>query len=128
MDQRRRRRIAAGNTQQLLRLKALLTPRFGGIAFAFASGKALRVLVPYLMLTALLGSWALAPVSTPFACLAAMQSSVYLMAALVAWLDPKVPGAIRAVCYLVNGHVAGLIGSIRYLAGLESGRWTRVTQ
>lgn len=127
MDQRRRRRIAAGNTQQLLRLKALLAPRFGGIAFAFASGKALRVLVPYLMLAALLGSWALASTSALFALLAAGQTCVYAVAALVAWRNLPVPGAIRAVCYLVNGHVAGLLGSLRYLSGLERGRWTRIT-
>lgn len=126
MDQRRRRRIAAGNMQQLLRLKALLAPRFGGIAFAFASGKALRVLVPYLMVVSLVGCWALAPSSLLFAALAMGQTCVYLTAALAPCLRRWLPGPVKAVCYLVNGHFAGLVGSMRYLLGLEQGRWSRV--
>jgi hypothetical protein len=41
-DYRRRshKRIAAGNVQQVLRLKELLRFRYGGTAFVFASGKA----------------------------------------------------------------------------------------
>ena len=60
MDHQRRKRIAAGNLQQLLRLKHLLLPKYKGVAFTFASGKGLRVLVPFLMYTTLIGSILLA--------------------------------------------------------------------
>jgi len=110
-DQYRRRRIAAGNLQQLLWLWQLLLPRYRGIAFAFASGKALRVVMPFLMLSSLFGSLMLAPGSWPFAVLGIGQLLLYGMA---------------ASHYLVSGHIQGLLGVVRYLAGLERGRWQRV--
>ncbi|HEY5718752.1 MAG TPA: glycosyltransferase family 2 protein [Gammaproteobacteria bacterium] len=128
LDARRRRRIAAGNLQQAWRLRRLLHPRYRGIAFAFASGKALRAVMPLLLLLALAGSLALAPASPWFALLAALQLAVY-GTALFRQLRPgaRVPRLVSTLHYLVSGHVAGLIGGLRYLAGLERGRWQRAT-
>ncbi|NMV11706.1 glycosyltransferase family 2 protein, partial [Vibrio parahaemolyticus] len=42
-DFKRRLRISAGNMQQLMQLKKLLLPRYRGTAFAFLSGKVLRL-------------------------------------------------------------------------------------
>ena len=80
-DHYRRRRIAAGNCQQLLRLKHLMLPRHGGVAFTFFSGKGLRVLMPFLMLIALIGSLILAVNSPLFAVLALLQVTLYALAA-----------------------------------------------
>ncbi|HYN77144.1 MAG TPA: glycosyltransferase family 2 protein, partial [Lamprocystis sp. (in: g-proteobacteria)] len=63
LDRSRRRRIAAGNMQQLIRMSSLLRPSHQWVAFVFASGKALRAVMPFLLLLILIGSAALAPVS-----------------------------------------------------------------
>ena len=128
LDQRRRRRIASGNLQQAWRLRRLLHPRHRGVAFAFASGKALRAVMPFLLLATLAGSLWLAPQSLPFALLAAAQLLVYT-AALWRQFNPRtrVPGVVNTLHYLVSGHVAGLVGGVRYLAGLDRGHWRRAT-
>ncbi|MCP3870929.1 MAG: glycosyltransferase family 2 protein [Gammaproteobacteria bacterium] len=128
MDQQRRRRIAAGNLQQLLRLKRLLLPRYGSVAFAFASGKGLRVLMPFLMLATLFGSLLLATEHPFFALMAAVQLLVYALAAWYMLFQPRSAHRhIRTLAYLVSGHLAGMTGTLRYLLGLERGRWSRAT-
>ena len=124
MDLRRRRRIAAGNLQQLVLLHRLLHPRYGSTAFVFASGKALRSLMPLLLIISLLGSLTLAPQSTFFAAAAAAQATIYILALLrhaapeLAWPKP-----IETIHYMVSGHLAGLVGATRYLLGLEGRGW-----
>ncbi|WP_199243905.1 glycosyltransferase family 2 protein [Bacterioplanes sanyensis] len=127
MDFNRRIRISAGNLQQLWRLKTLLHPKHGWLAFNFASGKALRVLMPYLMLLALIGSLWLAPESWLFALLAGLQILVY---SLAVWGIGRQSShrITKALAYLVAGHAASLWGSLRYAMGLERGRWHRITQ
>lgn len=127
-DQQRRRRIAAGNLQQLLRLKRLLLPRYRGLAFAFASGKALRVLIPLLLINTFMGSIILAFNYEVFALLLLIQILIY---ALLSWhvlINPLSNHPfLHALSYLIKGHVANLIGSVRYLIGLEAGHWKRIT-
>jgi hypothetical protein len=89
LDTRRRRRIAAGNAQQLWRARGLLHPRHGGIALAFASGKALRVLMPFLLLVAAFGTLALAPSSPLFLILAICEAIGVVLALLGALLGPR---------------------------------------
>ena len=127
-DQRRRRRIAAGNMQQMIRLGRLLHPRHGALAFAFASGKALRALSPYLMILALAGSlWLALRGSALFSALAALQILFYATP-LPKLLRPgrRWPKPVELIHYLVAGHWAALVGGTRYLLGLEAGRWERV--
>jgi len=126
-DHQRRRRIAAGNCQQLLRLKRLLLPRYGGVAFTFLSGKALRVLMPFLMIITLIGSALLSMDYLLFAFVATVQLLAYLLAGWYLLFQPKMASRLtKTLAYLVSGHVAGLIGTVRYLCGLERGRWKRV--
>lgn len=127
MDHKRRRRIAAGNLQQLLRFRHLLNPKYKGVAFTFASGKALRVFMPWLMLITLVGSLSLAQDYWLFALLSLSQLAVYAIALFVLWLNPSfLPRIAKTLAYLVSGYIASLIGSTRYLMGLETGRWQRV--
>jgi len=114
-DQRRRRRIAAGNVQQLLRLWPLLHPRHGGVALAFLSGKALRVTMPALIVFALLGTLALAPHSGLFATLLAAQALGLLAALLGLRLGTRAPRLLAFAAYALAGHAAGLLGAFRYL-------------
>ena len=128
-DQRRRRRIAAGNMQQMIRLARVLHPRHGALAFAFASGKVLRTLSPFLMILALAGSiWEGLMGSLLFGVLAVLQILFYA-AAVPKLIQPERtwPKPVELIHYLVAGHWAALIGGSRYLLGLESGRWVRAS-
>ncbi|NLS12925.1 glycosyltransferase family 2 protein [Vibrio sp. SM6] len=128
-DFRRRLRIGAGNCQQLLRLMHLLHPRYRGVAFAFASGKALRVLMPFLMLWAFIGSLILSTTAWIFALAAVGQFALYGL--VLYWhlrRSTLTHKACKALDYLVVGHTANLIGCLRYLFGLENGHWQRVGQ
>ncbi|MFO6424521.1 glycosyltransferase family 2 protein [Motilimonas sp. KMU-193] len=127
MDSQRRKRIAAGNTQQLMRLHSILLGKAGiGVAFTFISGKALRVLMPFLMLASLLLSAWLSPQSWVFTSLLLIQLSLYALALLAPILDPRCPKLVRTINYLVLGHCANLIGSTRYLCGLQPHKWQKV--
>lgn len=127
VDYQRRQRIAAGNLQQLLRLKQLLLPKYKGVSFTFISGKGLRVLMPFLMITALIGSFILALESILFILLSALQLAAYLLAIWHINSQPKnAHRYIKNLAYLVQGHAASLTGCLRYLLGLERGRWKPV--
>jgi len=126
-DHQRRRRIAAGNIQQLLRLKSLLLPRHKGVAFSFISGKALRVMMPFLMILALLGSLILAFDYSSFMVLAILQLTAYGMAGWQLYFKAKDCNKVsKLLAYLVSGHLAGLIGTLRYLLRLDKGHWKKI--
>ena len=128
MDRTRRQRISAGNLQQLIRLKQLLRPRYRGVAFAFASGKGLRVAMPLLMLVALCGSWLLRDQSWFFLFAAWSQVALYTVAGLELMLKPSYfPKLFKTLGYIVGGHVAGLMGSLDYMLRSERKAWKRVT-
>jgi len=115
-DSQRRCRISAGNLQQAIRLKSLLLPRYRGTAFTFASGKVLRVLMPYLMITAFLGSVYLASIYTVFLFIAVAQSLIYFLYILQETLKFKNSFKLLLVLkYLVRGHLNGLKGSLSYM-------------
>lgn len=126
-DWQRRRRIAAGNLQQTLRLRKLLKYRFGATFFNFASGKALRAFMPFILLVLFLSSGWVSLSNAWFAALFAAQCLVYG----VAWyrhLNLEAPAAavVQTIYYLVSGHVNGFIGATRYIMGRERGNWRRV--
>lgn len=127
MDHQRRLRISAGNIQQLIRLKRLLLPRYRGVAFAFASGKALRVAMPFLMLTAYAGSLVLSQSSLFFFLAAVGQTLVY---GLAVWelnrARPLNSRLLKTLGYIVSGHSAGLLGCLQYLFNRRHGPWKRV--
>jgi cellulose synthase/poly-beta-1,6-N-acetylglucosamine synthase-like glycosyltransferase len=127
-DFRRRRRIGAGNMQQMLRHWRLLDPRRPGVALAFASGKGARPLVPFAMLIAFVGSIALAPSSALFAAAASAQTLGWLSVGIVA-LHPHArwPAPVRAVHYVAAAQLASGIGGVEYLAGRWRGPWARVS-
>lgn len=123
MERRRRRRIAAGNAQQLSRLLLILHPRHRGVAFAFASGKALRVVMPLLLTIGFVGGLTLARDSSLFAALAGLQIVGLLAAACGALLGAKAPRPLALARYLVAGHLASLEGVWRYATGEFSRPW-----
>ncbi|WGV99066.1 glycosyltransferase family 2 protein [Vibrio sp. YMD68] len=125
-DFKRRLRISAGNMQQVIQLFGLFNPRYKGVAFAFISGKGLRLVTPYLMLVCLTTSMMLMHHTLFFAALIG-QLTIYSIAGL-SLLFPSLFKCklCTLITYLVSGHFANFVGGLRYLLGFESGRWTRV--
>lgn len=114
-DFSRRLRISAGNMQQVILLANLFHPRFRHIAFAFFSGKGLRLLTPYLMMVALISS--LQMIHLPiFQVLVFAQLSVYVIG-LAGTMIPVINAnrVLQLIHYMLLGHAANLIGGIRYL-------------
>lgn len=111
----RRQRIGAGNLQQLLRLLPLLHPRHGWTALNFASGKGLRVLMPWCLLFIWGASLALAQVHPLYLVLALLQTLGYTTFALLHLARAPLPGKVASLHYLVLGHWYNGLGAVRYL-------------
>jgi cellulose synthase/poly-beta-1,6-N-acetylglucosamine synthase-like glycosyltransferase len=117
-DSQRRQRISAGNLQQAFRMRSLLLPKYRGTAFTFASGKVLRVAMPYLMITALLGSLWLSTYHSVFLMLASAQVAIYTLYFSTEIL--RIGGSfkpLQILKYLLRGHINGLKGSADYMKG-----------
>ncbi|MBX9748914.1 MAG: glycosyltransferase family 2 protein [Roseococcus sp.] len=127
-DLRRRRRIAAGNMQQLLRLLPLLHPRHAGVALAFLSGKALRVMMPLLIVIAALGTALLAPGSTFFTLLAITEIAGFAAALAGLALGARAPRLLAFAAYALAGHAASGFGAARYMLSRPSQPWRRAAQ
>ncbi|ELB2785228.1 glycosyltransferase family 2 protein [Vibrio alginolyticus] len=127
-DFKRRLRISAGNMQQLMQLKQLLLPRYRGTAFAFLSGKVLRLATPYLMIVCFICSLLLAH-NPLFQVILFAQVGIYSIA-LITYLMPALNTIkpFKLISYIVIGHLANFIGGMKYLLGMENGRWKRVNQ
>lgn len=129
IEQKRRIRIAAGNLQQLVRLVSLLSPKHRWTAFNFMSGKGLRTVMPWLLLQALLGSLSLTLWHSGFLLLLLPQLLIYLIA-LGYHYGPRqyCPALFKTIHYIVHGYWLCAVGELRYLSGLERGRWQRANQ
>lgn len=134
MDQNRRLRIAAGNLQQLLRLPELMSLKHRGTAFSFISGKALRTLMPFLLLGQLLISLYLATSSDFFALITLFQILMIAMARLSLHAPESIANSnplwkpARLAFYLINGYYSSFIGSVRYIIGLHDGPWKSISK
>ncbi|GAD89333.1 hypothetical protein VHA01S_019_00100 [Vibrio halioticoli NBRC 102217] len=114
-DFARRVRISAGNMQQAIALFGLFHPKFKNIAFAFFSGKGLRLLTPYLIFITLISSAILQQY-------AVFQFAFYAQIAIfttsiMCWLLPSLTNIklLGLIHYLCMGHTANFIGGVRYL-------------
>ncbi len=126
LDHHRRERIAAGNLQQLIHLREILSPRFGATSFTFASGKALRVLMPVCLLMVWLSSLWLSFKSWSFALFWGAQSLIYALAVYrQLHRDTIAPVWLEKVHYVVRGHAASFIGTLYYLTGRYRKPWRR---
>lgn len=132
MDQQRRVRIAAGNFQQLVRLPKLLSPSLGGTALSFFSGKAMRAMMPLILLFQLVICLLLAFQSSTFVVIASLQIVGITLARFSLLLpNGELPAhrlfkPLKLAFYLVNGYISSLIGTLRYLFKLDHGHWTSI--
>ena len=127
MDLQRRVRLGAGNLQQLLRLPKLLAPSMGWTAFNFFSGKALRAVMPLLIMIQLLLCFVLATQSFELLIFALLQIIGFSCAWLSSYLpEHKIHKYLNILFYLANGYRCSLLGTFRYLFGLERGCWKSI--
>jgi cellulose synthase/poly-beta-1,6-N-acetylglucosamine synthase-like glycosyltransferase len=123
---RRRMRIGAGNLQQVLWLWRLASPRLRGISFAFVSGKGLRGLMPFILLTCFGTSLALALSEGGKYTWIVAAEVIAMAVAVIAALLPKhikLPHKIRTLEYLFTGYVATGIGALMLLTGYSTRVW-----
>jgi lipopolysaccharide/colanic/teichoic acid biosynthesis glycosyltransferase/glycosyltransferase involved in cell wall biosynthesis len=116
-DLRRRIRLGAGNLQQIVMCRQLLNPWRPRLAFVFASGKALRGLMPFLLAFALLTSAALAlqGEALGFALLAPQAIGYGL-----AFVGAVAPGTrFVAFKHALEGYGAAGYGALLWLLGRE---------
>jgi cellulose synthase/poly-beta-1,6-N-acetylglucosamine synthase-like glycosyltransferase len=125
-DFSRRKRIGAGNMQQLIFMWRLLLPDYGWLSFNFASGKALRAMMPFILLALLLSS-AYLMIETPlFVIIFSLQSCLYLTVIFLIFTGINIKHTIiKWIDYFVVGYWAALVGSCRYLLGMDKGSWNR---
>ncbi|MEP1441510.1 MAG: sugar transferase [Hyphomicrobiales bacterium] len=129
-DYRRRVRMSAGGMQQIVRLMELFNPvRRPGVAFVFASGKALRTFTPFLLAAMLLTSLTLTLMGEWFYALPllGLMALIYLGYVQIKGNLMNLPKILRPFAYLAAGHMAGLVGGIRFLARMDKGRWGRAS-
>lgn len=121
----RRRRIAAGNCQQIVELWSLLHPRHGWVAFSFFSHKVLRTIAPLLLLAM--------AITTPFLpspwalIMGAGQGLLYVSAwaghicqrqgRTIRWLSPPL--------YFCLGNLAMLAGLLKFCFSRGPMVWER---
>jgi len=126
-DMKRRLRIAAGNFQQLVYLLPLLSPKYGWNAINFASGKALRAITPFILVYIFFSNIYLIPIHYYFVILFCCQLALYGSVLLINLLHlcPQI-NLLKIICYLVTGYWVALMGSLKYILGLQEKVWSKI--
>lgn len=127
-DFKRRLRISAGNMQQVIQLADMLLPKYRGVAFAFLSGKGLRLATPYLLIVCFITALLLA--SYPLFSLALFVQCLLYTTAVLSYLFPILfrHKVCKVMLYVVMGHYANFVGGLRYLCGVGAKGWTGQNQ
>ncbi len=125
---RRKRRIAAGNFQNLRRFRQYLLPWHGGpaVAFAFWSHKGLRWYGPFLLVAAMLSALALGFQNPWFLPGVGGFLALFLMAAADRILAGRGWGHVRAFrfCrYFLSMNLALFLGYLDFLRGPRTSVW-----
>jgi len=125
---RRRSRIGAGGFQSIVRLRALLAPRHGWLAFTFFSHKILRWLCPFLLIGAFVTNVAL--LTDPFYRLTmTVQLLGYGFSLLgLATGTRKALKPLRLATMFTAMNAALLVGFWRWASGGQQGVWQRTAR
>lgn len=125
---RRRSRIGAGGFQSIVRLRALLAPRHGWLAFTFFSHKVLRWLCPFLLIGAAVTNLAL--LGEPFYRLTmAGQLLGYGLSLLgLATGTRAALKPLRLATMFTAMNAALLVGFWRWASGGQQGIWQRTAR
>ena len=126
-EYQRKLRTLAGNFQLLSLMPSLLVPWKNPVWLQFVSHKVLRLLTPWLLLTAWGLSFVLAAASAVYAALCAAQT-LLLSVGLVAWLSPPIrrirPLGILAAVFALN--YAAWLAFWVWLSGRTTRAWKKV--
>ncbi len=120
----RRRRIAAGNCQQILALRHLLDPAYGWVAFCLFSHKGLRTVAPLFMIALLVSSIRLLPRSAP----ALVPQALLYGSAVVGYACQRRGRTIRwlaAPLYFCLGNLAMFAGLLKFCFSRGRLSWER---
>lgn len=125
---RRRSRIGAGGFQSIVRLRALLAPRHGWLAFTFFSHKVLRWLCPFLLIGAAVTNLAL--LHEPFYRVTmAVQLLGYGLSLLgLATGTRAALKPLRLATMFTAMNAALLVGFWRWASGGQQGIWQRTAR
>lgn len=122
---RRKKRISAGNFQNLKKFKSLLWSPRPGVAFCFLSHKVIRWIVPLLVMVSLGSSLFLGNSSKLYLILALIQISV-ISIPLIDHILRKIGIHVlplRFISHFVLMNLALLAGLIRFLGGIKNNVW-----
>jgi cellulose synthase/poly-beta-1,6-N-acetylglucosamine synthase-like glycosyltransferase len=124
---RRKARISAGNFQNLKEFRALLSPAWGGVAFALWSHKVLRWYTPLLLLVLLAATVGLVALGAGWIYRVALLGQVALPLLLLLDLGLRRTGRhlrlLRFVTHFYSMNAALLLGYWRYLRGIKTTVW-----
>ncbi|GAA4363394.1 glycosyltransferase family 2 protein [Hymenobacter saemangeumensis] len=124
---RRKARISAGNFQNLREFRSLLSPRYGGVAFALWSHKVLRWYTPLLLLLLLAVTLGLVALQAGWLYQLALAGQLALPLLLLADVLLKRMGRhsrlLRFVTHFYSMNAALLLGYWRYLRGIKTTVW-----
>lgn len=122
---KRKKRISAGNFQNLHTFSDLLLPNKKGIAFSFWSHKVLRWLSPVFIIFAFVSSLLLAPQNLFFQIALLLQIGLFTIP-FFEFLAQKIGlhiKLLRFITYFYLMNIALLIGMFNYLKGIQSNVW-----
>jgi len=122
---RRKKRISAGNFQNLSEYSSLLFSRMPGVAFCFFSHKVIRWIVPFLVILTLGISVILGLEYHSFRILAILQIIV-LAVPVIDYLLRKIKIhsiPLRFISHFVMMNLALLAGFLKYTGGIRSNVW-----
>jgi cellulose synthase/poly-beta-1,6-N-acetylglucosamine synthase-like glycosyltransferase len=126
-DWRRRTRIAAGGFQAIVRLRQLLSPKRGLIAWQYISHRVLRWAVTPFLLPLVFGVNALLVGSLLYRLLFLMQTAFY-GAAFLGFVLARLGlrgGPLHAVFYFCFANAAALVGCWRYVTRTQPVTWAK---
>ncbi|MBK7147809.1 MAG: glycosyltransferase [Bacteroidetes bacterium] len=123
---RRKKRISAGNFQNLVYFKSLLSPKYGGTALAFWSHKVLRWLGPFFILISYAACFLLACSGHAIFQWVAIGHLLLLVIPPIDSLLKRIGvnfALFRFVTYFLGMNLAILAGLKWYLEGIETNVW-----
>jgi cellulose synthase/poly-beta-1,6-N-acetylglucosamine synthase-like glycosyltransferase len=126
IEYRRKRRIAAGNFQNLGYFKSLLSPAYGAAAFTFFSHKVLRWLGPFFIFLSFVTCFMMAVAGVHLfmllACFHLLLLAIPLVDSILRAIGINV-SLFRFVTYFLGMNLAVLSGLWWYIKGIESNVW-----
>lgn len=128
IEYKRKKRISAGNYQNLNRFAGLLWPMYKGVGFCFLSHKVLRWLGPFFIIITFVTSLALSlwGQNNLYRYLFLFQVGLFLLPILDSLLFRAniYIGLVRFVSYFFWMNIALLAGFFQYIKGIKTNVWS----